>query len=169
MGERPGRHDPLLGEGDRGGLDRADPDRQVTLPGDSFSSTIGWLEGISTRTPTTSSLHTLLRFAGSDPCSTYTGAGVRVPVRSHRPSCPQPERTSVACSRTDRPASSRAASSARSRAPRVALAAHQRRDDLLDQPDLALGGGPERPQVAGAQAERGHLRDGLAMTRASPS
>src|SRR5690606_28623663 len=32
VGHRPGRHHTLLGERDRGGLDGADPDREVTLP-----------------------------------------------------------------------------------------------------------------------------------------
>ncbi len=49
------------------------------------------------------------------------------------------------------------ASSARALASGVAAAPH-RRDDLLDQTDLAVRGGLERTQVPGLEAERGHLR-----------
>src|SRR4051812_44863837 len=43
---------------------------------------------------------------------------------------------------------------------RIALA-HQRRHHLLDQSDLAIGGGAERPQVAWLQPEPAHLGHGL--------
>ena len=64
VGERPGRLDALLLVGDRGGLDRADPDRQVAVALDLASSTIGWLLGSSTRTPTTLSSRTAASIAG---------------------------------------------------------------------------------------------------------
>ena len=52
--QRTRRGDALLREGDGRRLDGADPDGQIALPAASRNSTIGWLEGISTRTPTTS-------------------------------------------------------------------------------------------------------------------
>ena len=59
VGQRPRRHDALLGERDRGGLDRADPDRQVALARrPRAAARSGWFEGISTRTPTTSTSRT---------------------------------------------------------------------------------------------------------------
>ena len=71
----------------------------------------------------------------------------------------RPTLTRVACSRTESAAISAMASSARARAAGVA-SARQRRDHLLDEPDLAVGGGLERPQVAGLEAEVGQLAGG---------
>ena len=78
------------------------------------------------------------------------------PVTSRSPIC-----TSAACSRTDSAASSRTVSSARAFAsgPRCA---HHRADDLGEQADLPVGGGPERTQVPAFDAEPGHVGDDLA-------
>ena len=66
---------------------------------------------------------------------------------------PSPDLTSAACSRTDSAASSRIASSARCCAVRVALP-RQRRHDLLDEPDLAVGRHLERRAGAAARCRR---------------
>ena len=135
VGQRPRRHDALLREGDGGGLGGTDPDRQVALAVASRSSTIGWLDGISTRTPTTSTSRTPPPYPAR-----------RAPSVGRRRSAPgaqtgldqrrvQPHATA--------PRARGSASSARRRGARRRCRA-QRRDDLLDQADLAVGGGAGR-------------------------
>jgi hypothetical protein len=118
-------------------------------PVTSRSSTIGWFDGISTRTPMTSTSRTYHTYSAR-----VTPVGplrIAVGVRLLPPE--------VACSRTDSAAISLTASSA------AGFAAVSRpllcgRDDLLDQADLAVGGRLEGAQVARLEAEVGQLARG---------
>ena len=101
-----GGHDALLGEGDRGGLDGADPDRQVALTVDLAQQhdrlVRGHLDPDTRRRPSAHGA-TLARRRRRDPRAS----------RQRRSSEASPALTSAACSRTDSAASSRIASSAR--------------------------------------------------------
>ena len=147
-----GRHDALLGERDRGGLDRADPDRQVAVAvhlAQQHDRLVGGHLDPDTHDVELAHTVTLPRARGSARRASPPGrARVRTPGRRGR----SPALTRAACSRTDSAASSRAVSSARARGlgPRWRA---QRRDHLLDQADLAVGGGLERPQVTRLEPE----------------
>ena len=104
VGQRPRRDDALLGEGDRGGLDRADPDRQVALPRHLAQQ------------------HDRLVRGHLDPDShdidfahafTLLRAGEHAPNGRRSASDRRPALTRVACSRTESAAISLTASSAR--------------------------------------------------------
>ena len=149
VGQRPRRDDALLGEGDRGGLDRPDPDRQVALPRHLAQQ------------------HDRLVGGHLDPDSDdvdFAHAPTLLRCPDRRPGAGQPRSspafTSVACRRTDSAAISRRGSSARPRAA-ASRPRGERRDDLLDQADLAVGGGLEGAQVARLEAEVGELARGL--------
>ena len=159
-------HDALLGERDGGGLDRADPDRQIAvargllqqddrLVGRELDSDTDHGELDHSETP--------LRSCERLP-KTYTGDARASPDQSPADQPPSagrsPDRTRVACSRTDRLASSRATSSARPRASGLRCRTSGA-TTCLDQSDLALGRGPEGPQVARLEPEPAHRRDRL--------
>ena len=151
VGQRARRDDALLGEGDRGRLDGADPDRQVALP----RRLAQQHERLVRRHLHPDSDDIDLAHA----VSLLSGAvGPRPQAAGQRRR--RPVLTSAACSRTDSAASSAAVSAARAAALSSRLP-RDRVDDLLDQPDLAVGGGLEGPDVPRLEPERGELGDRL--------
>ena len=159
VGQRPRRHDALLGEGDRGGLDGADPDRQVAVPRHLAQQHDGLVGGhLHPDTDHVDFAHTA-----------HPTPGRKRAVRSGpwRSGPRRPALTSVACSRTDSAAICVIASSARA-APRRRGRGASVRHDLLDEADLAVRGGLERPQVPRLEAERRELAGGLRDHAARP-
>ena len=153
VGQRARRHDALLRVGDRGGLRRADPDRQVpvAVPLAQQHDAVGW-----TASPPGLRRHRARARRQPSPrirrAATRRRAVSRAEVRA-------PDLTSAACRRTHSAEISRAASLARACAS-IASAARERRHDLLDQSDLTVGRGPERAQVARLDPVRRELGRG---------
>src|SRR4051794_27369294 len=113
-------------------------------PATSRSSTIGWLEGISTPTPKTSTSRTTSPYSGS-----VRDSGAPQPGLHQRGVQPDGQRGDLADGLLGA-----------SLGPGVA-APLLRGDDLLDQADLTVGGGLERAQVPRLEPEVGQLPRGL--------
>ena len=135
VGQRPGRHDALLGVGDRGRLGGPDPDRQVAvtvaLPQQHDRLVGRHLD------PDADDIE-LSHPVNRTPLSRGARSAVRGPARRV---------TRAACSREQQ---RRAISAPRRPVPRASPRPRARADHLLDQADLAVGRGPER--AAGAAA-----------------
>src|SRR5690348_11518430 len=116
---------------------------------------MGWLLGSSTRTPTTLTSFTLPRY----PVARAADSGRESPRSTSEPR-PQPglDQRRVQRDRQggDLPGDLLGAGPTLG----VALPDH-RGDDLLDEPDLPVGGRAERPQVAWLDAEPRELRGAL--------
>src|SRR5664279_6450532 len=115
-------------------------------PATSRSSTMGWLVGISTRTPITSTSRTQSAYSAREGLRGHA-LGAQ-PALHQRRVQPHGERRYL----PDRVLGTRL----RARVP----AALHRRDDLLHQPHFAVRGGLERPQVARLEPERGQVGAG---------
>src|SRR3954451_3517584 len=116
-------------------------------PDTSLSSTMGWLLGISTRTPITSTSRTRSEYSRTTPdpvgasgaeCGLHEGR-----VQPHRQCGHLGDRLLGAGGRAD------------------VAATPDRRDHLLHEPDLPVRRGLEGAQVPGLQAEDGELAGGL--------
>ena len=160
--QRARRHDALLGEGDRGRLDGADPDRQVALTrrlAQQHDRLVGGhLDPDSDDIDLAHAVQPTPRQRGS-PGATWASRDQRARAVRLDQRGVQPDRQRAELGRP-------------SRRPGPALLVAlpgQRADDLLDQPDLAVGRGLERPDVPRLEPERGELRDRLATTKASAS
>ena len=147
MGQRASRFDTLLGVGDGGGLDCADPDRQVALTL-AFAKQHDRLVG---RHLDPDAHHVNWLHARSLPPRRGPGRLLLRPRRSG-PSWPSPARH--AGERSAPPTRGSPPRHDRGRRPHVRA---DRRDDLLDQPGLAVGRRLERTQVTRLDAVGGQL------------
>src|SRR4051795_12784567 len=128
-------------------------------PAGSLSSTIGWLDGSSTRTPTTVSSCTALSRPLAD-APNYTG---RAAERVLRSSPKLRTQSGLHERRVQLHRQRRELTGDLFRPPpgfRIALP-NERRHDLLDETDFAVGRGTEGTQVSRFEPEPAHLRDGL--------